>query len=219
MHKYRNKTNKTKSRTVKRRWSPQCVATTTTYRHGHNTARWEKAHAGYANAVHSQTSRTDVHRFSICLWFTGVRHNYLGSQKYIPPLINAGRPSHLSFYKWARCAAKLMIYEFTRATIKHNFPWAVLMTWWERYFIKAAAPGLDTETEAVGAGNKISSSNWCKLQGWWMVDDREARGREGTGNEEAATLIAHCSSSRGVVAQRGCIVGDSRDGVTVTGKH
>lgn len=43
-----------------------------------------------------------------------------------------------------------MIYEFTRATIKHNFPRAVLMTWLERYFITTTAPGMDTETQAVG---------------------------------------------------------------------
>lgn len=58
-----------------------------------------------------------------------------------------------------------MIYEFTRATIKHNFPRAVLMTWWERYFIKAAAPEMDTETEAVGAKNKILSSSRSSANG------------------------------------------------------
>lgn len=39
-----------------------------------------------------------------------------------------------------------MIYEFGAATIKHNFPRAVLMTWQERHFITPAACGMDTET-------------------------------------------------------------------------
>lgn len=52
-----------------------------------------------------------------------------------------------------------MIYEFTGATIKHNFPRAVLMTWWERYFIKAIAPGMDTETQAVGT----KRTKYCPL--------------------------------------------------------
>lgn len=57
----------------------------------------------------STSKHQDRHSYivgKICLWFTGANHNYLGSQKYLPPLINAGRPSHLSFYKWTRCAAK-----------------------------------------------------------------------------------------------------------------
>ena len=71
-----------------------------------------------------------------------------------------------------------MIYEFTKATIKHNFPRAVLMTWWERYFIKAIAPGMDTETQAVGTGR----TKYCPLTGGSsarrMVDDRDTRGHK-----------------------------------------
>lgn len=69
-----------------------------------------------------------------------------------------------------------MIYEFTRATIKHNFPRAVLMTWWERYFIMAAAPRTDRGTEAVGTKNKMLSSNWRKFGGWWVTETREVTG-------------------------------------------
>ena len=69
-----------------------------------------------------------------------------------------------------------MIYEFTRATIKHNFPRAVLMTWWERYFIKAIAPGMDTETQAVGTKRTryrpLTSGSSVRR----MPDDRDARG-------------------------------------------
>lgn len=96
----------------------------------------------------------------MCRWCTAANYNYLSSQEYRAPLINAGRPSLLSYYKWARCAAKLMIYEVTRATIQHNFPRAILMTWWERYFIKATAPGTDTETQAVG---KKTGTKYCPL--------------------------------------------------------
>lgn len=38
-----------------------------------------------------------------------------------------------------------MIYDLAAASIKLNFPRAVLMTWRERHFITATAPGLDTE--------------------------------------------------------------------------
>lgn len=69
-----------------------------------------------------------------------------------------------------------MIYEFTRATIKHNFPRAVLMTCWERYFIMAAAPRTDRGTEAVGTKNKMLSSNWRKFGGWWVTETREVTG-------------------------------------------
>ncbi len=71
-----------------------------------------------------------------------------------------------------------MIYEFTRAIIKHNFPRAVLMTWWERYFIKAIAPGMDTETQAVDK----KRTKYCPLTSGSfvrrMVDDRDARGHK-----------------------------------------
>lgn len=70
-----------------------------------------------------------------------------------------------------------MIYESTRATIKHNFPRAVLMTWWERYFIKTTAPGVDTETQAVGT----KRTKYCPLTSdsfvRQMVYDEDTRGR------------------------------------------
>lgn len=71
-----------------------------------------------------------------------------------------------------------MIYEFTGATIKHNFPRAVLMTWWERYFIKAIAPGMDTETQAVGTKRTkycpLTSGSFVKR----TVEDRGERGHK-----------------------------------------
>lgn len=89
-----------------------------------------------------------------------------------------------------------MIYEFTRATIKHNFPRAVLMTWWERYFIKAIAPRLDTETQAMDTHKKRTKC--CPLTSGSFVggiaDDRDKRGHkkcvERTGYEDGTTHIS-----------------------------
>lgn len=75
-----------------------------------------------------------------------------------------------------------MIYEFTTATIKHNFPRAVLMTWRERYFIKATAPGMDMQSSGHREKKKILSSNYWPLFKVVFVqrilDNRETRGHK-----------------------------------------
>lgn len=59
-----------------------------------------------------------------------------------------------------------MIYGFTSANIKHDFPRAVLMTWWERYFIKATGPRLDRETKKKGPKCELlSCGGFCLKRG------------------------------------------------------
>ena len=71
-----------------------------------------------------------------------------------------------------------MIYEITGATIKHNFPRSILMTCWERYFIKLIAPGMVRETQPASKKRvKILTSNlkhFCG--GGGLAGDKDAGG-------------------------------------------
>lgn len=76
-----------------------------------------------------------------------------------------------------------MIYEFTAATIKHHFPRAVLMTWRERYFIKANAPGTDTGMQSSGhrASKILSSKCWLLFKVAFVkriLDNRDTGGHK-----------------------------------------
>lgn len=78
------------------------------------------------------------------------------------------------------------------------------MTWWERYFIKAIAPGMDTETQAVGTKRTRYRPLTCGSSVFEECRMIETRGvmrnaSERTGYEEATTRIAHGLSASGVI--------------------
>lgn len=75
--------------------------------------------------------------------FPGHNYNYLTPRKISGEPLKRWRT--LTASKWARCAAKQMIYDLAAAAIKLHFPRAVLMTWRQRHFITAAAPAMDTD--------------------------------------------------------------------------
>ena len=90
-----------------------------------------------------------------------------------------------------------MIYEFTRATIKHNFPRAVLMTWRERYFIKRLSAERTQKHKqcAQREPNTVLSPANVWLQECFMMETREVtrNALQRTGYEEATIHISSWS--------------------------
>lgn len=108
-----------------------------------------------------------------------------------------------------------MIYEFATASIKLNFPRAVLMTWRERHFITATAPGMDMER---GKGycplNRCASVPKCscpvsergevkkrkekKKKVFWIIETHEGQ-KDLRGYDEGRSHVVGGLSSAGVI--------------------
>lgn len=88
-----------------------------------------------------------------------------------------------------------MIYEFAAASIKHNFPRAVLMTWRERHFITGTAPGMDAERAKGYCPLKQrplfqSGFVWGlgEMKVFWIIETHKGSGEKRLGGQDMKRL-------------------------------